>query len=52
MSRAPSVARGIGTLYWNRRLSGRLAGHGRYKLALTASATGQRAVTSTIRITL
>jgi hypothetical protein len=41
---------GIGTLTWSRRLHGRPAGHGRYKLTVTASVTGQPSVTSTIKI--
>jgi hypothetical protein len=41
---------GIGALAWNRRLHGRRAKHGRYKLTITASVPGQRSVTSTIKI--
>ncbi|MGN6868349.1 MAG: hypothetical protein ACTHMY_08100 [Solirubrobacteraceae bacterium] len=41
---------GIGTLHWNRRLHGRRASHGRYKLTITASVTGQHSVTSTLAI--
>ena len=41
---------GIGALAWNRRLRGRRAKHGRYKLTVIARVTGRRSVASTIRI--
>jgi hypothetical protein len=43
---------GIGTLAWNQRLHGHRATHGRYKLTLTASTSGQPSATSTITITI
>jgi len=41
---------GIGTLHWNRRLHGRRASHGRYKLTITASVAGQHSATSALTI--